>query len=200
MDSNSDDSAAAMEKPDDSVWPPPPSGFEMPRWASTAWHCLLTAVVLTWCGLHSPPLVQFLLKVQVGLLLYVLSWPFFGLLFTLGLEVYFIAASAVIGPNYSRWHTTGLADELAGEMRLFANTYPYPSPMPVAAVMRIVGLRAACRLMFFVWGLSFLLGSHRPLITRIAFVLWIGLLAAGVGVLVVNNVKQWLLRRRQSRG
>ncbi len=198
MDSNSDDSTAIGTAPDETVRPPQPSGFELPIWALTAWHCLLTAVVITWCGFYSPPLIQVLLKILVGLILYVLSWPFFGLLFTLGLEVYFIAASAVIGPNYSRWHTTGLADELAGEMRLFADTYPLPTR--VAAVILIVGLRAACRLMFFVWGLSFLLGSHRPLITRIAFVLWIGLLAAGVGVLVVNNVKQWLLRRRQSRG
>ena len=196
MDSDSDDSTAARENPDETVWPPPPSGSELPIWALTAWHCLLTAVVITGCGFYSPPLIQVLLKVLLGLILYVLSWPFFGLLFALVLEVYFVAASAVIGPSYLRWHTTSLAEELAGEMRLFAGTYS--SPMP--AVLRIVGLRAAGRLMFFVWGFSFLFSSHRPLINRIALVFWVVLAVAGVGVAVVERMKQWLLSRHESTG
>lgn len=198
MDTSHDDSMTAGAALDEIVCPSQPSGFELPIWALSAWHCLLTAIVLAWCGFHSPPLIQVLLQVLVGLILYVVSWPFFGLLFTLGLEVYFIAASAVVGPNYSRWHTTGLADDLAGEMRLFADVHE--SPMPVAAAAMIVGLKAACRLIFFAWGFSFLFSSHRPLITRIALVFWLALIVAGLGVATVNGVKHWLLSRRQSTG
>lgn len=193
MDSNSDDSAEARENPDETVWPPPPTGprfvavrlpaqsffflpipevmngFRVPKWAKSAGNCLLLTFVISWVNLDSPIFVDFLL----GGLLILDSLLILSFLAGAGMVLYARMTSAVTRQGYS---PTKADDK-------------YFTPN--------VWLVIVPHLIFFAWASFFLFSSYRHLVTRIALVFWVCLVVAGLGVAVVNGVKYWLLRRQE---
>lgn len=196
MNPNHDDSAAARENPDDTVWPPPPlgprvvairpqprflfslpvpeslSGFKLPKWAKSAWNNLVVAFLASWIYVKSPMLIKILLGCFIigdGILIL----------------VFFLSAGTV---GYIR-----VAFAVTGQ------AMP-PPEKGQKGLTPTVWFEMAPHLMLFVWGLCFLFRSHLHLITWTALVFWLALIVAGVGVAVVNGVKHWLLSRRQSTG
>ncbi len=187
MVSNSDDSAAAGEPLDDTVWPPTLTGprvvarphprllfvlsapevlaeFRLPPWAKSAWNYFVAVFMITWLHTKSPTLANVLLGCLVlGIGMLLLDF-FLGA----GIILYARVASAVTG----RVHT--------------------PASRESKDYRPEVWLRIAPRLMFFAWGLSVLWNSHRPFITWSALVFWVCLFLAGLGVAIVNRAKHWL--------
>ena len=193
MNPNSDDSTVSAEIPDDTVWPPPPTGprvvahprprllfvlsvpevlaeFRLPSWAKSAWNYLFAVFVISWLHTKSPTLA----KVVLGFLVLGIGMLFLDFFLGAGIILYARAASAVTG----KVHTPANRDS---------------KDFTPGAWLKI-----SPRLMFFVWGLSVLLSSQRPIITWIALIFWVCLLVVGIGIAVVNRVQQWLLNRQQS--
>ena len=196
MAPDSDDSAAASETSDDTVWPPPPlgprvvavrlpaqslfflaipevlNGFRVPKWAKSAGNCLGLAFVASWINQDSPIFVNFFLG---GLLILdvLLILSFLG---GAGRVLYARVTSAVKGQE----HLPTKADDKYFTPNVWLVIIPH--------------------LIFFSWGLFYLFSSYRHLVTRIALLFWVCLLIAGVCVAVVNGVKHWLLSRLESAG
>ncbi len=144
--------------------------FRLPSWAKSAWNYLFAVFVISWLHTKSPMLA----KVVLGFLVLGIGISLVGFLREAGTLLYARAASAVTG----KVHTPANRDS---------------KDFTPGAWLKI-----SPRLMFFVWGLSVLLSSQRPIITWIALIFWVCLLVVGIGIAVVNRVQQWLLNRQQS--
>lgn len=191
MNSNSDGNAEARENPDDTVWPPPPtgprvvavrlpaqsvfflpipeslSGFRVPKWTKSAWNYLFFAVVMALMYTKSPTPA----KVLIGCGVLGIGTLMLDFFVGAGIVAYARVVSAVTG----KVHT--------------------PANRDGKDFMPDAWLKISPRLMFLVRGIFFLFGSYRYLINRIAFVFWLALIVAGLGVAAVNGVNYWLVSR-----
>ena len=191
MNLNSNDSAATRKNPDDTVWPPPPTGpravavrlpgqsffflplpkvmnrFRVPKWAKSSGNCLLLALATSRINLDSPIFVDFLL----GGLLILDSLLVLSFLSGAGMVLYACVTSAVTRQGYSPTK----ADDKYFTPNVWLVIFPH--------------------LIFFAWASFSLFSSYRHLVNRIALAFWLALIAASLGVAIVSGVNDWLVSR-----